>query len=229
MKTQTILLTAVVAGALLLPGTGHALGPELLPNTSFEESAFEPDPSPQGTLPQPLLPTGWIFEGLAGLFDHSPNVHRTGARAIAISVPASTKRELCGPEIECNDNPINPARDALELYYSVTPHWRTLDPVPVTAGEAYLLDVWASLEIVTEGEGATTAVRWLDANGLPIALERGSELRNELGLDQIDWTNLQHTFTAPDGAASAHVLLGHTDDSWIGQARFDDVSLREID
>jgi hypothetical protein len=231
MKTSTrLLMLALAVGMLVGAGDARAAAPNLLPNPGFERSVFEPAEPLEGQLPQPLLPAGWAFEGLAGLFDHTPNAHHSGARAIAISIPASTPREYCVEQAGgCSDSPINPARDALRPVYSLTPFWRTLEPVEVQAGATYELSVWTSLEIVTEGRGAITRVRWLDANGLTISESAGAERRQRpTDPDSIPWTSISDTMKAPAGAVSAHVMLGHSDDAWIGQVRFDDVSFRKL-
>lgn len=208
------------------PFAARAGGPNLLPNPGFEESAFEAGPVSQGTLPQPLLPAGWAFEGLAGLFDHTPNEHHAGARAAAISIPASTNNEYCVTQVAtCAQNPLNLARDTARVAYSVTPHWRTLEPVGVAPAQAYRLSAFVKMSIVTVGEGATLGVRWLDASGVPISYKefvRRPMTSNDP--DVTSWIAVSGTAVAPAGAASAHILLGHTDDLWIGQIIYDDVS-----
>lgn len=224
---RLVLAVASVALVLVVPVTGRAAGPNLLPNPSFEASAFEPGPVPRYTLEQPLLPEGWVFEGSAGLFDHYPagsggREVANGQRAIAISIPASSKDDICAdPPVGCHDNPINPVRDGARLVYSVTPHWRTALPVAVTPNAEYRLSAWTQLDIVTAGEGSSARVRWLDGNGVPIG-ENLVWTRRVTGTDSGS-VGLVKTGTvrAPAGARQAHVLLGHTDDLWIGQARFD--------
>jgi len=231
MKTSTrLLLLALAVGMLAAGRDARAAGPNLLPNPSFEESVLEPAEPLEGQLPQPLLPTGWAFEGIAGLFDHTPNAYHSGARAIAISIPASTPQEYCIDQAGgCIDSPVNPARDAARPVYSMTPFWRTLEPVAVQQGATYELSVWTSLEIVTEGEGAITQVRWLDANGLTISGSAGpSRRQRSIDPDSIPFTFIEGIVKAPAGAVAAHVMLGHSDDAWIGQVRFDDVSFRKL-
>lgn len=228
MKT---LAAALVALSLAAPVASHA-GPNLLPNPSFESSVLEPTPALAGVLPQPVLPTGWIFEGAAGLFDHSPNQHHSGARSIAISAPASSNESYCIDQADdCVQNPINDARDELRPTYSLTPHWRTIDPVTVTAGKTYELSVFVELIIVTVGEGVTTRVRWLDAGGSVISESVGPKrIQQPDDPESILWGNapISKELTAPTGARGAIVMLGHTDDLWIGQVVFDDVSFREV-
>jgi hypothetical protein len=228
MKKHVVLIAATVTAALLLPSTGHALGPELLPNPGFEESVLEPSPVPPGTQPQPILPTGWAFEGAAGLFDHSPNVKHAGLRSAAISIPMSGKREICGPEIDCNENPANEVKDETEHVYSVTPHWRTALPVEVDAGASYRFTGWTAYELASLGTGSTASVRWLDANGLPIGQNVLVQKINTADVDTIGWTEVTRaSITAPGTATQAHILLGAIDDTFISQVRWDDVSFRK--
>lgn len=231
MRRHATLLSAVVLAAVLAPMTAQAVpGPNLLPNASFEQSVFEPAPVPQYTLPQPLLPSGWVFEGSAGLFDHYPagsggRQVTHGQRAIAVSIPASTKREQCVDQAnECVDNPLIGVFSQGRLAYSVTPHWRTALPVPVSANRDYTFAVNIAMEIVTAGEGATSFVRWLDATGVPIGVSDGPGQLSGAP-DQSDGFFVRKTRTvrSPAGAAQAIIALGHTDDVFIGQVRFDQV------
>jgi len=231
MKKHAVLIAATVTAALLLPSTGHALGDELLPNTGFEQSVIEPSPVPPGTQPQPLLPTGWVFEGAAGLFDHSPHQNHTqgGSRSAAISDPASGKRDVCGPEVGCNANPANIVKDATKHIYSVTPHWRTALPVEVDAGASYRFTGWTAYELASLGTGSTASVRWLDTNGLPIGQSVLVQKINTADVDTIGWTEVTRaSITAPPTATHAHILLGAIDDTFISQIRWDDVSFKKI-
>ena len=232
-RRAATLLSAIVVATLLAPLTASAVpGPNLLPNASFEQSVFEPAPVPPYTQPQPLLPVGWAFEGAAGLFDHYPQSTgdpprsvNSGQRAIAISIPASGKREQCVDQVaECVDNPLIDVYSQGRLVYAVTPHWRTAQAVPVIAGRDYTFSVHIAMSIVTAGEGATTFVRWLDATGVPIGVSNGPRQTSGAS-DQRDGFFVKKTATvrAPTGAAGAIIALGHTDDVWIGQVRFDDV------
>lgn len=200
-------------GALVWPGN-------LLPNSSFEFGIADVTPQPQYTNSQPLLPQGWAFEGSAGLFDHSQNGHNSGRRMAAISIPLSGKRQMCdaGP---CVTSPLNGPKDAARQYYSVNPAWRTLNPVNVSAGSSYNLKVYAARDFVTTGEGAFAAVRWLNASNVPVGFQVLAELRS--ADFSSGWTLISGSATAPSGATRAHILLGHTDDTWAGQVRFDDV------
>lgn len=195
----------------------------LLPNSSFEFGIADVTPQPQYTNSQPLLPQGWAFEGNAGLFDHSQNEHNSGRRMAAISIPLGGKRQICeaGPIVPCQQSPLNVPKDTARQYYSVNPAWRTLNPVNVSAGSSYNLKVYAARSFVTAGEGAFTAVRWLNALGQPIGYQPVSELRGST--ISTDWTLMSGSAVAPTGATKAHILLGHTDDTFLGQVRFDDV------
>lgn len=226
--TRTFILASViVAVPAVLQLPAHADGANLLPNAGFEQSVLEPDPVPQYTQPQPILPNGWIFEGAAGLFDHSPNFSHSGRRGIAISIPAGGKRRVCAAaEIPCVDNPVTPQRPQFEWIASLNPYWRTARPVPVSPGTTYRLSVWTSGQIITAGEGMITKVRWVDANGLPIPFAETpgpSRIAGANEPDTLDWVQVSGTMVAPAGAAGAIVMLGHSDDVWIGQARYDDV------
>lgn len=210
--------TALLVAAIV---PSHAGADNLLPNAGFEDSPT--DPSGDVTR-QPLVPTGWVFEGSAGLFDHSENDKVSGRRMIAISAPLSGKRRACA-ETTCVDNPATEAvEDDAALGYTVAPHWRTALPVAVEGGERYELRVWARLSFVTEGEGVSTKVRWLDASGAPISVSNGPRMIQgpPPAPTDTEWTEISDTMKAPATAAGAIVMLGHTMDTWLGQVRFDD-------
>lgn len=216
-------LTATLAMAVT---PGHAAGPNLLPNASFERSVVEPPaPVPPYTNPQPALPEGWIFEGAAGLFDHSQNDHvGSGRRMAAISIPASGKRVICADtNVFCEPDPTTSIREQTAAqYYSLPPAWRNALPVAVQGGKTYTLSGWMKVALVTEGEFAIMRVRWLDANGVPIALMNGPRLVSA-GQAESAWTFKSANVTAPSNARQAVVLLAHSTDVWIGQVRFDQV------
>lgn len=216
-----------IAASLALPfavtSSGHAVGSNLAPNPGFELSPTDPSGA---TTRQPLLPTGWIFEGAAGLFDHSENGKHTGKRMIAISVPASTVREVC-QQSTCVDSPANTAKDATAKYYSVTPFWRTASAITVTAGTTYKFSVFESRSLATVGiGGAISKVRWVDATGLPI-LETVGPKRIQTAGDaaETQWGDdpMSKNVTAPAGATGAILFLGAADDLFISQIKFDDV------
>jgi hypothetical protein len=224
------LVAACLVAATVAPSyaAGHGkapkvvLGRNLLPNASFEQSQFEPAPVPAYATSQPLLPTGWAFEGAAGLFDHGQHGAHSGKRAITISDPASGPRGVCQNGY-CVDNPANSARDGAREYYSESPMWRTLNSVPVTAGKTYQVSAWVSWTLVTIGVGATTEVRWVDASGVPVGISAGpSLLANARNSPALAWTNIAGTVKAPAGAAGAIVLLGESDDAWISGLTYDD-------
>lgn len=190
-----------------------------LPNSSFEFGVGDVTASPQYTNSQPMLPQGWVFEGAAGLFDHSQNDHHTGRRMAAISIPLGGKPRVCdaGP---CVDNPATGPKQAVATHYTVNPAWRTALPVPVSAGASYAFKVWAARSFVTTGAGAFIAVRWLNGSA-----PSGYQVLATLAPagEFTSWTLLSGSVTAPAGATQAHILLGHTDDTWVGQVMFDDV------
>lgn len=224
-----LVITSALAGALLFAlAPAEATHVNLLPNSSFEQTPVPPAVVSLA-FNQPIIPTGWAFEGSAGLFDHYPagsggRTAHSGARGIAISIPASGRRQICvDPSIPCQNNPANPVKDATDHVYTVTPHWRTLDPVAVSAGATYRLSFWTQLDFVTLGEGAVSKVRWLNSMGVPISETNGPTRRVQFVQETTTpWEQLSATMIAPTGATRAHVLLGHSDDTWLGQVRFDD-------
>lgn len=221
---RPLAFAAAAAAALLAFGPGSAqAGPNLLPNGDFEESAIEPAAPLAGKQPQPLLPTGWAFEGAAGLFDHSPHGGSGGsARAAGISIPAGGKRSICGPEVGCHTNPTNGAKDEVSKTFSVNPAWRNALPVPVRAGTSYTLAFDLSWNIVTEGEGAFGKVRWLSSTGQVVGVSTPVLVRsNATNNVYRGWGRVSGAATAPAGATSAVVLLGATDDVFISQVLFD--------
>ena len=229
-RIRACLAVAAIAGmtgAVLAPAQAAkapkvVLGPNLLPNASFEASVIEPAPVPQYTSSQPLLPVGWVFEGATGLFDHGQHGAHVGKRAITISTPAATPRNVC-QKGHCVDNPVNGPRGSAQEYYSEIPVWRTQSAVPVTAGKTYQLSAWASWSLETIGYGAVTAVRWVDGNGTPVGISPGPKLiadaRNSPALT---WKQIAGTVTAPAGARGAILLLGNSDGPWISSLTYDD-------
>lgn len=229
-RTRAYFCAAVASGLLgaaLVPA--HAakapkvlLGPNLLPNASFETSVFEPAPVPQYVTSQPLLPTGWTFEGATGLFDHGQHGAHTGKRAISISAPQSPPHKFCQQK-QCVDDPTEGPRVTAAEYYSETPMWRTQNAIPVTGGKTYQLSAWVSWSLETIGYGAVTAVRWVDASGMPVGITAGPKLladaRNSPALA---WTQIAGTVKAPAGAKGAVVLLGDDDGLWISSLTYDD-------
>ena len=232
---RTLRIAAGAAVALLacisvLPATAAPKkkvkkpGPNLVVNPGFEDSAFEGNGVvAKGSLAQPVLPTGWAFEGATVLFDHSPNVYHSGKRSAAISGSLSTPRQIC-QNGTCVDNPANAAKDATASTYTLTPSWRTLDPIPVKAGTRYLVSTWLGWDLMTTGMFASAQVRWLGADGRAIAqvpaTKQVADARNSALLR---WKPISGVVVAPAGAVSAHLLLSHADDAFVGQVRFDDV------
>ena len=218
---------ALAAGALMPAHAAKAptvvLGPNLLPNPSFEASVFEPAPVPAYATSQPLLPVGWTFEGATGLFDHGQHGAHTGKRAATISIPQSTRRNVCADAAHCADDPADGPRASLAEYYSEMPSWRTQNAVPVTPGKTYQLSAWVSWTIETQDYGAVTAVRWVDASGMPVGYTAGPKLiANTRNSPALSWTQIAGTVTAPAGAAGAVILLGDSDGQWISSLTYDD-------
>jgi hypothetical protein len=216
-------LAALTVLPLAASQTSHALGPELAPNPGFEQSPTDPTGD---TSKQPLLPTGWIFEGSAGLFDHSENGFHTGKRMAAISIPASTPRLLC--PAGCVPNPSNEVKDATAKYYSVTPYWRTQNAVTVTPGTVYRFQVWTAMDLATvDVGGAVTKIRWLDSSGMPLSETAGPKnIQEASDPPQTLWELITKNVTAPAGATRAIIMLGAADDLFITQVKYDDVSFR---
>lgn len=219
---------AIVACASVLPASAAPKkkkpGPNLVVNPGFEDSAFEGNGVvAKGSLAQPVLPVGWAFEGATVLFDHSPNVYHSGKRSAAISGSLSGGRQVCQSGT-CVDNPSNPVKDATSSTYSLVPAWRTVNPVPVKENVAYRFSTWLGWDLMTQGTFAATKVRWLGADGRLLAettvTKVVSDARNSALLR---WKQVTGVAKAPAGAVSAHLLLSHADDAFIGQVRFDDV------
>jgi hypothetical protein len=197
------------------------LGPNLVVNSGFELSDIEGNPAAApGSQAQPLLPTGWRFEGMTVLFDHSQNVKHTGKRAAAISGSLSGGQQFCETGT-CVNNPTNPVKDAAAPHYTLPPHWKTDAAIPVKAGKAYQLNFWAGWTIITVGQGIDATLRWVDGSGATVAQQ--SVLHTTDGGSQ-EWKKFTVTpVTAPAGATGVVVMLGQTDDLWTGQVMFDDV------
>jgi hypothetical protein len=214
-------LLGAPAAALAGKPKPPVLGPNLVVNAGFESSAIEGNPaSPPGSQPQPLLPTGWQFEGLTVLFDHSPNLHHTGKRAAAISGSLSGGRQFCETG-SCQENPANAVKDASATRFTLPPHWRTAAAIPVSAGKGYQLAFWGGWSTVTVGQGLDAIVRWVDAGGAIV--KQQTVVKTTDGGNQA-WKKFSSPrLTAPAGATGVVLLLGQTDDLWIGQVYFDDV------
>lgn len=233
-RTVLSIVMAVGATAVLLPAPPAAAA-ELLPNRSFELSVAEGsilEPSPiHGTLLQPVLPSGWTFEGAAGLFDHAhPNTttnpleDRTpahGLRFAQISVPLSGNKDTtCQGDTTCYGT-LDTAKNEGRRAYSVDPAWRPIAPISVSAGRSYTLSTMAELDFLTRGEFAFVQIRWLNASADPISLSaRAKSVFTDHVNERKTWHSLAVTATAPAGAAFAVPLLG-VSDAWIGAARFD--------
>ena len=215
-------LAAVAAlAAVTLPSGGAQASGGLLPNGGFEVSAIEPGPA-AGRSPQGVLPEGWAFEGVAGLFDHGNGGPAGSTRFAAISIPAGGKSSVCGPEVGCHHNPATEVKEAARAAYTVDPAWRNAVPVAVTPGRPYSLDVDLSWEIVTAGEGAFGKVRWISSAGTVLSTSTAWVVKSSASNWAFrPWGRVTGQAWSPPGAAYAVVLLGATDDAWIGQIRFD--------
>ena len=197
------------------------LGPNLVVNPSFELSDIEGNPAAApGSQSQPLLPTGWRFEGNTVLFDHSQNVHHSGKRAAAISGSLSGGTQFCETG-SCVNNPLNPVKDQLNSTYMLAPHWKTQAAIPVTAGKTYQLSFWATYTNITKGKGFDAIARWTNASGSVVLQQKLAE--DAVG-GNLDWKQFTvPKIVAPAGATGVTLLLGQSDDAWTGQDAFDDV------
>lgn len=240
-RRRPALLVAVLAAVVAVagfagPGPAAAKSPNLLPNADFEESAVEPGPL-AGQSPQPLLPTGWVFEGSAGLFDHSPHGGSGGSkRAAAISVPAGGKTMVCADyPVGCHQNPVNKEKnETVVRAVSINPAWRNAQAVPVQEGRSYELSVDLAWELATENEGAFGLVRWYPETSATNAGQRatvGAPTVTQAFVVKATkststfrkWGRVSGVVKAPKGATTAVVLLGATDDVFIGKFQFDKV------
>jgi hypothetical protein len=233
---RLVAATAAAAFALTAGAPGAHAGPNLAPNPSFEVSVLEPASPAIVAAGQPVLPDGWAFEGVAGLFDY-PDQRcidasgsfpcrraNSGNRFIAVSDPLSGPVRQCVGQIgQCVDNPAYAAMDVAAFVYSGRPVWRNVTAIPVNGGQGYVLSAAVSWELMTEGTGAYMAVRWVDATGVPIQVDRIPTPAATPTTQHLDWTGMGGGVTAPPNAAGAILLLGHTGDAWISQVRFDDV------
>jgi hypothetical protein len=212
--------TALIVSPFRLGGATADGG--LLPNGDFEQSALEPD-ALAGRSPQGVLPTGWAFEGAAELFDHANGGPGASHRMAAISGSLGGKRDVCAqPPVGCNHNPGTEVKDAARGVYTVDPAWRNAVPVDVVAGHTYTLAADVSWELVTEGEGVIARVRWIGTDGSVVSTSDAWRVVSNASTSAFrPWGNLAGAVTAPSGATKAVVLLGATEDTWIGQVRFD--------
>lgn len=223
-------LVGIIGFALLVPLVPQAsANTNMLPNPGFEDGLN--DVSTQG-IDQPLLPMGWAFEGVAGLFDHSPHEFKSGRYSAAISIPAGGKRKVCYDQpVGCHDNvPLNTAKDTAAPAYSVNPAWRPQLPLPVAAGKRYTISGWYRWDVASQLEGgALVRVRWLNNVGAPISIQqvfrRVALSRAE---ETVNWTMFSVTVTAPGGATQAVPLFGAADDVFITKVNYDDVSFHPV-
>ena len=232
MRLRSALVSlAVLGSAALVVAPAHATGPELLPNTSFEQAVNPVGAvnTPVQQVDQPLVPTGWAFEGAAGLFDHNSRTPHDGRYEATISDPASGGRRNCSaPQVTCVDLlPTNTAKDTADgKAYSVVPAWRPVSAVKVAAGGSYVISGWYRWELASPvSGGALVRVRWLDANGVGLgtseAFRRAATDANSAILNGSFFSS---TVRAPAGAAQAVPLFGAMDDAFISGISYDTVS-----
>lgn len=230
-SAATVALVALVGGVLAV-GPPASAATNLAPNPSFELSVLEGSitgPSPiHGILIEPLLPTGWAFEGSAGFFNQADpwfddRTAHSGNRFVQISIPASGGEPNCQGNADCEDA-LRTSKGEAQRAYSVDPVWRTAAPIAVQAGKTYTLRVWTQLDFVTVGTGSFAAVRWLNASLEPLKVSaKVKRIQGELDPIRTPWEKIERNVTAPPGAAFATILLGSTGELWISSLRFDDV------
>ena len=234
---------AAVALALGLGvvGAGNALaapklGPNLVPNPSFEQSTSDP----ATTNGVPVLPVGWTVEGATILFDYNQRAGHTGKRNVAISGSLAPGKQACDASsgtYTCAPNPASavtgPVNDAAMSEFSVRPFWVSQNAIPVKAGSRYHFSMYSirpSLDpnAGVVGEGAVSKVRWLDASGATIKVVDGPAAlkgkKRELGfrLSSAD-------VVAPAGAVGAKLMLGHSDYTVTSaQVAFDDIAFQKL-
>ncbi|HEV7886583.1 MAG TPA: hypothetical protein VGO92_03425 [Acidimicrobiales bacterium] len=232
-RVLLVSLAAFAAAALALP-QAQAAGPELLPNTSFEQgtSPVGPQSTAAGGIDQPLVPVGWAFEGAAGLFDHSAaDHHGPGRYQAAISAPASGKNRVCYDQpVGCKPlDPVVTAKNAAaDKAASVSPAWRPQAALRVSAGANYTVSGWFAWQLASVGDGgALVRVRWLDANGVGLGASTAvSRVATDRDTGDLNWTFFSATVKAPAGATQAVPLFGALDDAFITQLRYDEVSFK---
>ncbi|MFN2642306.1 MAG: hypothetical protein ABR548_10545 [Actinomycetota bacterium] len=250
MKKLVAALTLCIAGVMTLPSYA---GANLVQNPSFETT---PLPSEVvhagGAVPggwnQPVIPTGWAFEGATELFDHA--AHAPGPKAgqyfVQISGSWSGPRDVCetGP---CTNLPGGAQKDQAYGYYSVQPAWRNLNAIPVSAGTSYTFSAWTALTIPLDKTGAVARVRWVNAQGVPVGVTDAWKLlsaksggtytnfakQSAQGPGPFPDGSTAYTFkaanvTAPAGATGAILLLGYTDSAWIGGVAYDVVCFARV-
>jgi len=231
---------ALALGASVL-GAGSALaaprlGPNLVPNPSFEQSTSDPATA-NGV---PVLPVGWTVEGATILFDYNQRTGHTGKRNVAISGSLAPGKQVCDASsgtYTCAPNPAaaatGPVNDAAMAQFSIRPFWVTQSAIPVKAGKRYRFSMYSirpSLDpnAGVVGEGAVAKVRWVDASGATVKVVDGpsalKSAKRELGfrLSSAD-------VVAPAGAVGAKLLLGHSDYTVTSaQVAFDDIAFRQL-
>lgn len=237
-RVSLAMLTFLIAGATAVPSHA-AITTNLALNPSFESGYLPPNIVHQYLYNQPVWPTNWLAEGATELFDHTPNAHKNGEYSAGISGSWSGPRWVC--ETSCIE--VAPQRDTAYQVYSVAPAWRSQAPIPVTAGSKYTFSAWMKLTIPKTNTGAVTKVRWLNSLGVPFQWSAGPSLiaalpganysnfikdadgstPKEFIEQNTPWTYKNAEVTAPAGATGAILLLGYTDDAWIGSVNYDQI------
>ncbi|MCA1712468.1 MAG: hypothetical protein LC789_12850 [Actinobacteria bacterium] len=224
------------AGSALAAPRSPKLGPNLVVNGGFEMSTVQPVTDAD----LPVTPVGWTFEGAAVLFDYNNDGGHSGHYNARISGSLTPGAQLCdgsSGQDTCAANPAYSATGPLEQNsrssYSIRPYWVTEKPLAVAAGKTYRFSTWAirpsfGVDSGVPGEGAATAVRWVDAGGKGIAVTDGAKLvkgpKRALGFKLIT-----ADLKAPAGAVGAVLMLGHTDYLHTGaQVAFDDVTFQTV-
>jgi hypothetical protein len=239
MKIKTLRSAILVLLVALVPSGAHA-GPNKILNPGFETSVL-PEPVRQAAfsngLKNGLYAPDWRFEGVTALFDQTGQDPHTGNMAGAISGSLSGPRNECS--VQCVDVPGSDVRDQVYDRFSVAPAFVSAVPFAVTSGAAYTFSFYVRTSILRDLTGAVTRVRWYDANHLPISTTRGPSLiapkdgatylafangdSTQFNAHSYGWRLLSKALTAPSTAKFAEVVLGYSDDAWIGQVVYDDV------
>lgn len=224
------------AGSALAAPKAPKLGPNLVVNGGFEQSTVQPVTDAD----LPVTPVGWTFEGAAVLFDYNNDGGHSGGYNARISGSLGPGAQLCDGSSgtdTCAPNPAyagtKAADDGTRSTYSVRPYWVTDKAIAVTPGATYRFSTWAirpslGVDSGVAGEGAATAVRWVDAAGNGISVTDGATLvkgpKRQLGFKLIS-----ADVKAPAGAVGAVLMLGHTDYLHTGaQVAFDDVAFQKL-
>lgn len=243
---RTALVAATGLGVLFGAGLADAaparpkppvLGPNLVVNPSFEQSTN--DAATEQKIP--VLPVAWTVEGATILFDYNNRGGHTGQRQVAISGSLAPGAQICDASAgsyTCVPNPAHSvtgqANEAALGRFSIRPFFVTEKAVPVTAGKTYRFSTWIvrpsfDPNIGVNGEGATTKVRWVAADGSTVKVTDGPSLLKSATRRDLGFKLVSLDQPAPAGAVGAKLLLGHSDYTVTSaQVAFDDVTFQQV-